>query len=138
VGRIRKKYRVKTGRTSGKAKMVLEEWRRSFIIETEVRISLLKLSPVQHEQVNNSYNPEVATYQKHWHFFFPLYFQVGLKPQYVLFDFLSLTSDFFEINHHFIGSSKIRKACIVASGFRKIQFYEQPLQKTKNNNYCFT
>jgi len=96
---------------------------KSFIIGSEVRISLLKLSPVQHEQVNNSYNPEVVTYQKHWHFSYPLYFQVALKPQYVLVDFLSLTSDLSEINLHFIGSSKIQKDCIVPSEFRKIQFY---------------
>jgi len=72
MGRIRKKYRVKRGRTSGKAEKALEEWWRSFIIGSKIIIiiSLLKLSRLQHEQVNNSYNPEVATYQKHWHFFF--------------------------------------------------------------------
>jgi len=117
VGRIRKKHRVETGKTSGKAEKALEEGWRSFSIGSEVRISLLKLSPVQHEQVNNSFHPEVATYQKHWHFFFPLYFQVALKPQYVLVDFLSLTSDLYEINLHFIGSSKTRKDCVVASEF---------------------
>jgi hypothetical protein len=51
--------------------------------------------------------------------FFPLYFQVALKSQYVLFDFLSLTSDLSEIKLHLTGSSTIQKDCIVPSEFWK-------------------
>jgi hypothetical protein len=51
--------------------------------------------------------------------FFPLYFQVVLKPQYVLFDVLSLASDLSEINLHFTGSSKIQKGLYCA--FRNLK-----------------
>jgi len=65
VGRIRKKNSVKRGKTSGKVEKALEEWWRSFTIGGEVRISLFSFRQLKHELVNNSHNPEVATYEKH-------------------------------------------------------------------------
>jgi hypothetical protein len=83
VGRIRKKYRVKRGRTSGKAEKALEEWWSSFTIGGEVRISLFNFRQCN---TNRSTIPvtQRLLHMKSIGTFFPLYFQVALEPQCAL------------------------------------------------------
>ncbi len=110
--------RVKMGRTSGKSKKALEDWWRSFTIGSEVRIL-----PFNFRQCKMNRSTILITqsllHMKSIGTFFPLYFQVVLKPQYVLFDFLSLASDLSEINLHFSGPSKIKKGLYCA--FRNLR-----------------
>jgi len=136
VGRIRKKNSVKRGKTSGKVEKALEEWWRSFTIGGEVRISLFNFRQLQHDLVNNSHNPEVGAYEKHWHLF-SFVFSCDSKASMCCLIFSHLLQTYLPLTSIFLDLPKFKKDCIVPSKFWKIQIYLLAW-KNKQSNYCFT
>jgi len=73
-----------------------------------------QLSPVQHEQVNNSHNPGVATYEKHWHFF-SFVFSGGSQASMSCLIFFHLLQTYLTLTSILLDLPKFKKDCIVPS-----------------------